>query len=60
MLYPLFGLGANVAQFASGQILRNVRRFSGEMTYGSQLKFLVNLTFTVLDCPNKFSVSFIF
>ena len=47
MLYPLFGLGANVAQFASGQILRNVRRFSGEMTYGSQLKFLVNLTIAV-------------
>jgi len=47
VLYPLFGLGANVAQFASGQILRNVRRFSGEMTYGSQLKFLVNLTIAV-------------
>lgn len=50
VLYPLFGLGANLAQFVSGQILRNVRIFSGEATYGLQLKFLVNLTIGVAVC----------
>lgn len=50
ILYPLFGLGANVAQFVSGQILTNVKSFCGHLTYGNQLKFLVNLTIGVAVC----------
>ena len=50
VLYPLFGLGANVAQFVSGQILRNVKQFSGHLSYDSQLKFLVNLTIGIAAC----------
>lgn len=50
VLYPLFGLGANVAQFVSGQILIHVKSFCGQITYGSQLKFLVNMTVVVAAC----------
>jgi AAA family ATP:ADP antiporter len=50
ILYPLFGLGANVAQFVSGQILTNVEAFCGQLTYDNQLKFLVNLTIGVAAC----------
>ena len=44
VLYPLFGIGANVAQLVAGQTLRHVQAISGQVTYQGQLQFLTNLT----------------
>jgi len=47
ILYPLFGLGANLAQFISGQILQYVNQLTGQTCYDSNLSFLINLTMVV-------------